>query len=54
MVPEPGIMESLCLAASGISEELSALHSHVLDTLSEARTPCARRLDALKWGVFVK
>ncbi len=54
VAPEPGIMESLYLAASGISEELSALHSHVLDTLSEAWTPCARRLDALKWGVFVK
>ncbi len=42
------------MAASGISEGLSALHSHVLDTLSEARAPSKRRLYALKWGVFVK
>ncbi|KAI2642457.1 DNA ligase [Labeo rohita] len=35
MAPEPGIMETSCVAASGMSEELSALHSHVLDTLSE-------------------
>ncbi len=45
---------SSCVAASGISEGLSALHSHVLDTLSEARAPSKRRLYALKWGVFVK
>ncbi len=54
MAPEPGVVESSCLAASGISEELSSLHYHMLDTLSEARTPSTRRLYALKWGVFVK
>ncbi len=42
------------MAASGISEELSALHSRVLDTLSEARAPSTRCLYAFKWGVFVK
>ncbi len=44
----------LWMAASGISEELSALHSRVLDTLMEVRAPATRRLYALKWGVFVK
>ncbi len=42
------------MVASGISEELSALHSRVLDMLSEAWTPSTRHLYALKWGVFVK
>ncbi len=41
------------MAASGISEELSALHFRVLDTLSEAPAPYTRRLYALKWGVFM-
>ncbi len=54
VAPEPGVVEPSCVAASGISEELSALHSHVLDTLSEVRAPSTRRLYALKWGVFVK
>ncbi len=54
VAPEPGVVEPSCVAASGISEELSALHSRVLDTLSEARAPSTRRLYALKWGVFVK
>ncbi len=43
-----------CVAASGLSEELSALQSRVLNTLTEARAPSTRRLNALKWGVFVK
>ncbi len=51
---EPRVVEPSCLAASGISEELSVLHSRVLDTLSEARAPSTRRLYALKWKVFVK
>ncbi len=51
---EPGAMEPSCVAASGLSEELSALQSRVLDTLMEARAPSTRRLYALKWGVFVK
>ncbi len=54
VAPEPGVVEPSRVAASGISEELSALHSRVLDTLSEARAPSTRRLYALKWGVFVK
>ncbi len=54
VAPEPGAVEPSCVAASGISEELSSLHSRVLDTLSEVRAPSARRLYALKWGVFVK
>ncbi len=54
VAPEPGVVEPPCVAASGISEGLSALHSRVLDTLSEARAPSMRRLYALKWGVFVK
>ncbi len=54
VAPEPGVVEPSCVAASGISEELSSLHSRVLDTLSEARAPSTRRLYALKWGVFVK
>ncbi len=53
VAPEPGVVVSSCLAASGIPEELSALHSHVLDVLSEVRTPSTRRLYALKWRVFV-
>ncbi len=40
------------MAASGLSEELSALQFRMLDTLSEARAPSTRRLHALKWGVF--
>ncbi len=54
MAPEPGVVEPSCVAASGLSEELSALQSRVLDTLTEARAPSTRRLYALKWGVFVK
>ncbi len=54
VAPEPGAVEPSCVAPSGISEELSSLHSRVLDTLSEARAPSMRRLYALKWGVFVK
>ncbi len=50
VAPEPGVVKPSCVAASGISEELSALHSRVL---SEARAPSTRRLYALKWGVFV-
>ncbi len=34
VAPEPGVVEPSCVAASEISEELSALHSRVLDTLS--------------------
>ncbi len=54
VAPEPRVVEPSCMAASGISEELSALHSRVLDTLMEARAPATRSLYALKWGVFVK
>ncbi len=54
VAPEPGVVEPSCVAASGISEELSALHSRVLDMLSEARAPSTRHLYALKWGVLVK
>ncbi len=54
VAPEPGVVEPSCVAASGISEELSALHSRVLDMLSEARAPSTRHLYAQKWGVFVK
>ncbi len=54
VAPKPGVVEPSCMAASGISEELSALHSCVLDTLVEARAPASRRLYALKRGVFVK
>ncbi len=39
VAPEPGVVEPSCLATSGISEELSALHSCVLDLLSEAQAP---------------
>ncbi len=53
VAPEPRVVEPACVAASGISEELSALHSRVLDTLSEARAPSTRRLYALKCGVFM-
>ncbi len=38
VAPEPGVVESSCLDASEISE-LSVRHSHVLDMLSEVRTP---------------
>ncbi len=54
VAPEPGVVEPTCVIASGISEELSALHSRVLDMLSEAWTPSTRHLYAQKWGVFVK
>ncbi len=49
-----GAVEPSCMAALGISEELNALHSRVLDTLVEVQAPAMRRLYALKWGVFVK
>ncbi len=39
VAPEPGVVEPSCVAASWISEELSALHSRVLDMLTEARAP---------------
>ncbi len=39
VAPEPGVVEPSCVAASGISEELSALHSRVLDTLSRRGNP---------------
>ncbi len=48
VAPEPGVVEPSCVVASGISEERSALHSLVLDMLSEARTPSTRHLYALK------
>ncbi len=54
MAPEPRAMGPSCVAASGLSEELSALQSRVLATLTEARAPSTRHLYALKWGVFVK
>ncbi len=54
VAPEPGTMELSCVAASGLSEELNALQSRVIDTLTEARAPSTRRLYDLKWGVFVK
>ncbi len=38
VAPEPGVVEPSCVAASGISEELSALHSRVLDMLGGAGT----------------
>ncbi len=54
VAPEPGTLEPSCVAASGLSGELDALQSRVIDTLTEARAPSTRRLYALKWGVFVK
>ncbi len=54
VAPEPGTMEPSCVAASGLSGELDALQSRVIDTLTEARAPSTRRLYAFKWGVFVK
>ncbi len=54
VAPEPGVVKPSYVAASGISEGLSALHSRVLDTLLEARAPSMRHLYVLKWGVFVK
>ncbi len=36
VAPKLGVVKPSCVAASGISEGLSALHSRVLDTLSEA------------------
>ncbi len=50
VAPESGVVEPSCMAASGISEELSALHSRVLDMLMEVWAPATRRLYALKWG----
>ncbi len=52
--PEPRVVEPSCVAVSGISEGLSALHSRVLDTFPEEQAPSTRRLYALKWWVFVK
>ncbi len=52
--PSPELWGPSCVAASGFSEELSALQSRMLDTLTEARAPSTRHLYALKWGVFVK
>ncbi len=54
VAPEHGVVEPSCMAASGISEKLSALYSRVLDTLLEAWAPSTRCLYAFKWGVFVK
>ncbi len=54
VAPEPGTMEPSCVDASGLSGEIDALQSRVIDTLTEARAPSTRRLYALKWGVFVK
>ncbi len=54
VAPEPRAMKPSCVAASGLSEELSALQSRVLDTLTEAQAPSTRCLYALKWGLFVK
>ncbi len=48
VAPELGTMEPSCVAASGLSEELNALQSRVIDTLTEARAPSTRRLYALK------
>ncbi len=48
VAPEPGVVEPSCVAASEMSEELSALHSPVLNTLSEAQAPSTRHLYALK------
>ncbi len=53
VAPEPGVVEPSC-AADIRGAERPALHSRVLDTLSEVRAPSTRRLYALKWGVFVK
>ncbi len=54
VAPEPGTVEPSCVDASGLSGEIVALQSRVIDTLTEARAPSTRRLYALKWGVFVK
>ncbi len=54
VAPQPGTMEPSCVAASGLSEEMSALQSRVLYMLTEARATSARCLYALEWGVFVK
>ncbi len=51
---QPGTMEPSCVIASGVSEEMGALQSHMLGTLMKARTPSTRCLYASKWGVFVK
>ncbi len=54
VAPEPGTMEPSCVDAPGLSGEIDALQSRVIDTLTEARAPSTRRLYASKWGVFVK
>ncbi len=54
VAPEPGTMEPSCVDTPGLSGELDALQSRVIDTLTEARAPSTRRLYASKWGVFVK
>ncbi len=54
VAPEPETMEPPCVDASGLSGEIDALQSRVIDTLTEARAPSTRCLYALKWGVFVK
>ncbi len=47
---KPTALEPSCLAASGISEELSALHSRVLDTLSEVRAPSYKPFECSEMG----
>ncbi len=54
VAPQPGTMEPSCVAASGLSEEMSTLQSRVLDMLMEARATSTRCLYALEWEVFVK
>ncbi len=54
VAPEPGTMEPSCVDAPGLSGEIDALQSRVIDTLTEARAPSTRCLYASKWGVFVK
>ncbi len=54
VAPEPRVVKPSCMAASGISEELRALHSRVLVMLVEVLAPATRCLYALKWEVFVK
>ncbi len=48
---EPGTMESSCVIASGVSEEMGALQSR---TLMGARKPSTRRLYASKWECLWK
>ncbi len=52
VAPEPGVVEPSCLAASGISEELSALHSRVLDTLYEAFV-CSEMGSVCEMALFI-